>query len=158
MATSDLILVGGSYSDRAAITHHAQAAARWEVLLKLIVVAITMAEPCWPASAIVLVHINFIAKLSPIDARGLRSCQPEDNEHNQQEHAAGADSAWANSFALGAMVFDQLDHSPENDQRGPVTSKPAQQWLRLHHSQRRQEQDCPEDNQHHRPCERARTL
>src|SRR6266480_3899439 len=41
----DLILVGGGYSDRAAITHHAQAAARWEVLLKLIVVAITMAEP-----------------------------------------------------------------------------------------------------------------
>src|SRR5947199_9902969 len=62
----DLILVGGGYSDRAAITHHAQAAARWEVLLNLIVVAITMAEPCRPTPTIVLVHINFIAQLAQI--------------------------------------------------------------------------------------------
>src|SRR5207245_3040878 len=36
----DLILVGGGYSDRAAITHHAPAAARGDLLLQLIAAAI----------------------------------------------------------------------------------------------------------------------
>src|SRR6266487_5126029 len=42
---TNLIVIGGGHSDRAAIAHHTQGAARWELLLKLIVVAITMAEP-----------------------------------------------------------------------------------------------------------------
>src|SRR3974390_1968971 len=114
---SDLVVIGCGHSDRAACIDHLQACSGWEGLLQVIVEVITLTED---AVEIAVVKIELIVQPGPVHAFELAGDEAEDDDHDDQEDTAGADSSGASAFALGALVLNQLDDAPEDQEHWPV--------------------------------------
>ena len=53
--------------------------------------------------------------------------QAEDDDHDDQQNASGADAGRRDAFALRPLMLDQLDHTPQDQQRRPVVGEQVRQ-------------------------------
>jgi hypothetical protein len=79
---------------------------------------------------------------------------PADQEQHQ-ENAAHANAARRLAVALGLLVFDQLEHAPQDQQRGPEAGKQRSEVVDIHDPHRPQQEQDSHQDQHDGPGNRT---
>src|ERR1700694_369142 len=120
----NLVIVGSVNADRPVRVNDLDAGARREVLLEMIVEVVAMTEN---VAEVAVVEVELVMQTGPVHVLDLGRDQSENHDHDDQDHAPSADSRGTITLALRALMLDQLDHSPDNQQRRPVIGKQVRQ-------------------------------
>src|SRR5450432_2276955 len=148
----DLVVVGGMHAHRATRVNHFQAGSRGERLLQMIVEVVGLPEE---VGEVAVVEIHLVAKSGPVHVIHLRRDQTKYDDHDGEEHSAGADAGSARAVALRSLMLEKFDHAPQNQQRRPVVGKQVRQPAEGHDAHGAQQADDAHHDQHERPGKRA---
>src|ERR1019366_413905 len=116
----DLVVIRGVNADRTASVDDFKASCRREGLLEMIVKVVALAED---AVEVAVVDVDVVANSGPVDAFQLGRNQTKNDDHDHQENSARANPGGTSAFPLRALMFEQFDHAPENQQHRPVTGE-----------------------------------
>src|SRR5579862_714613 len=121
----DLLVISDADVHRAVIVIDAKAGNRGRYgLFEMVVEIVGLAKNVVEVAAI---DAHVVADLTPVKSRGLGGNESADDNDDDQKNPAGSDAARRQSIALGLLVLDQLEHSPQNQQQWPVVGEPGSQ-------------------------------
>src|SRR5581483_153176 len=91
----------------------------------------------------------------PVNVLGLGDAQADEDEDDQQKHRSAAHASRWITVLLVAVVLEQADDSPNDQEHRPPVREPVTQYGAVDQVRRTQQEQHANQNQDQRSCQRA---